>query len=59
MCRARQDRVTEIGKSELNLSLLVTDGITAFSSSINIWNTAGKIVARINFELALLKPLVT
>jgi hypothetical protein len=58
MCRARQDRITEIGKSELNLTPLVTDGITAFSSSINIWNTAGKIVARINFELALLKPLV-
>jgi hypothetical protein len=58
MCRARNDAVTEIGKSELNLASFVVDRITAFSSSINIWNTAGKIIARINFEVALVKPLV-
>jgi hypothetical protein len=57
MCRSRDDQVTEIGKTELLLTPFVDDAVTAFTSAVQVWNASGKVVAKINFQVALVKPL--
>jgi hypothetical protein len=58
LCRSRDDQVTEIGKTELLLTPFVDDRVLAFTSSVQVWNSSGKVVAKINFQVALAKPLV-
>jgi hypothetical protein len=57
LCRSRDDQITEIGKTELLLTPFVENHITAFASSVHVWNASGKVVAKINFQVALAKPL--
>jgi hypothetical protein len=58
LCRLREEVVTEIGTGELNLSPLVEDRVLAFTASIQVWSSTGKIVAKITCEAMLSKPLV-
>lgn len=58
MCREREAGITEIGQSELNLAPVATDGVQAFTAIVSVWNQSGKVVSKITYEIALLKPIV-
>lgn len=57
LCRARDDQITEAGKTELNLMPFL-EGVKSFTSEAQIWNTGGRLVGKVTFEAALYKPLL-
>ena len=58
MCRERDTATTEIGQAQLNLAPVATDGVQAFTAIVNVWNESGKVVSKVTYEIALLKPIV-